>query len=43
MMFRNQIPEEYRNFTDPSFKAAFDKLSKAKGTEITDYISSVFK
>jgi len=43
MIFRNQIPEEYRNFTDPSFKAAFDKLSKAKGAEITEYISNVFK
>ena len=43
MIFRNQIPEQYRNFTDPAFKAAFDKLSKVKGTEITEYINSVFK
>jgi aminopeptidase N len=43
MVFRNQIPNDYRNFTDPSFKAAFDKLSKAKGAEIAEYISSVFK
>ena len=43
MIFRNQIPEQYRNFTDPAFKASFDKLSKVKGTEITEYINSVFK
>ena len=43
MIFRNQIPEQYRNFTDPSFKIAFDKLSKAKGAEIAAYINSVFK
>ena len=43
MIFRNQIPEQYRNFTDPSFKTAFDKLSKTKGAEIAEYINSVFK
>ncbi len=43
MIFRNQIPEQYRNFTDPAFKASFDKLSKAKGTEIAEYINGVFK
>lgn len=41
--FRNFIPEQYRNFTDPSFKTALEKLSKAKGSEISAYISSVFK
>jgi aminopeptidase N len=43
MNFRNLIPEQYRNFTDPAFKASFDKISKAKGKEIGDYIDSVFK
>ena len=43
MNFRNIIPEQYRNFTDPAFKASFDKISKAKGKEIGDYIDSVFK
>ena len=43
MIFRKQIPEQYRNFTDPAFKASFDKLSKAKGTEIAEYINGVFK
>ncbi|MGC4102217.1 M1 family metallopeptidase [Ferruginibacter sp.] len=41
--FRNQIPEQYRGFTDPPMKAGLDKLSKAKGTEIADYIKSVWK
>ena len=41
--FRNMIPEQYRSYVDPSFKTAFDKISKAKGAEIADYISSVFK
>ncbi len=43
MKFRNIIPEAYRGQTDPAFKAALDKISKAKGTEIDDYIKSVFK
>jgi aminopeptidase N len=41
--FRNLIPEQYRSFTDPSFKKGFDKLSKAKGSEIENYINSLFK
>lgn len=41
--FRNMIPEAYRNFTDPTFKKVFDKLSKSKGKEIEEYIQSVFK
>ena len=41
--FRNSIPQQYRSFTDGSFKKSFDKLSKAKGKEIGDYIDSVFK
>jgi hypothetical protein len=28
---------------DPGFKTALDKLGKAKGTEVEDYIKSVFK
>ena len=40
--FRNLIPEQFRSFVDPSFKATFDKISKAKGTEIENYIKTKF-
>lgn len=43
MEFRNAIPEQYRNFVDPAFKAAFDKIVKTKGTEIEKYVIEVFK
>ena len=41
--FRNQIPEQYRNFTDGPIKAGIDKVAKAKGKEITDYIGTAWK
>ena len=40
--FRNLVPAEFRSSVDPSFKAAFDKISKSKGKEIEDYIKTVF-
>jgi aminopeptidase N len=43
MRFRNVIPEQFRSFVDPTFKSAFDKLSKAKGAEVEAYIKTVFK
>ncbi len=43
LKFRNAIPEAFRGFTEPAFKAAFDKLSKAKGKEIENYISAGMK
>ncbi len=47
MKFRNLIPEQYRNFTDPAFKSSFDKLSKAQqqwgNKEVADYISGLIK
>ena len=43
MKFRNAIPEQFRNFTEPTFKAALSKLSKAKGGEIADYITNSMK
>ena len=43
MRFRNLIPEAYRPQTDPSFKSALGKISKAKGKEVQNYIDSVFK
>jgi aminopeptidase N len=41
--FRNLIPQQYRNYTDPTFKKGFDKLIKSKGSEIETYINTVFK
>jgi len=41
--FRKMIPEQYRSYIDPGYKKAFDKLSKAKGKEIEEYVNSVFK
>ncbi|MEO7265880.1 MAG: M1 family metallopeptidase [Ferruginibacter sp.] len=43
MEFRNQIPASFRGQVDPGFKAALDKISKAKGTEIEEYVKEVFK
>ncbi len=43
MNFRNMIPEQYRPYIDPSYKANFEKISKAKGSEIENYIKTVFK
>ncbi len=41
--FREAIPAQYRDQVDPLFKAGFDKISKAKGAEISAYIESRFK
>jgi aminopeptidase N len=41
--FRNLIPEQFRANIDPGFKSALDKLGKVKGSEVEDYIKSVFK
>ncbi len=43
LKFRKAIPEQFRGFTEPTFKGAFDKLSKAKGKEIEDYINNGMK
>jgi aminopeptidase N len=43
MAFRNQIPEQFRDRVDPGFKTNLEKISKAKGVEIENYIKSVFK
>ena len=47
MKFRNIIPEQFRNFTDPTFKQAFDKIAKAKkdegNTKTADYINGLMK
>lgn len=41
--FRNQIPEQFRGFTDGPIKAALDKIGKEKGSEIKDYIIKAWK
>ncbi|MEP7238925.1 MAG: M1 family metallopeptidase, partial [Ferruginibacter sp.] len=41
--FRNQVPEQFRNFVDPMITGALGKVGKAKGKEIEDYISNGMK
>ena len=43
MSFRNAIPEQYRSFIDMNIKGNMDKLSKAKGKEIEEYVKAAFK
>jgi aminopeptidase N len=43
LKFRNSIPEEYRTFIDPAIRTALDALGKAKGQEVTDYITDGWK
>ncbi len=41
--FRNQVPEQFRSFVDPTIKGGLTKLGKAKGKEIEDYINAGLK
>ncbi len=45
MKFRNLIPEQFRNFVDPTFKTGFDKISKAQqdagNKEVANYVNSL--
>ena len=45
--YHNTIPAEYKSFTDPVFKSAFNKLGKAKreeeNKELADYIGGLMK
>ena len=43
LKFRKAIPEQFRGFTDPTFTSVLDKLGKAKGQEIADYIANGMK
>jgi len=43
MDFRNSFPASFRTQIDPSIKNVLDKLGKAKGKEIEDYIEAAFK
>jgi len=41
--FRNKVPEQFRGFVDPTIKGGLNKLAKAKGKEIEDYIAAGMK
>jgi aminopeptidase N len=41
--FRNAIPEQFRSFVDPMIMSGLNKVGKAKGKEIEDYISNGMK
>jgi len=41
--FRNQVPEQFRGFVDPTIKGGLNKVAKAKGKEIEDYIAEKLK
>ena len=47
LKLRNVIPEQYRNFTDPTFKSTFDKIAKAQkdagNIALSDYINGLMK
>ena len=43
MKFRNAVPVSFRSQVDPGIKASLDKISKAKGAEIEEYIKNAFK
>ena len=47
MKFRNQIPEQYRQYIDPAFKQSFGKISQVKrsagNTELANYIDGLLK
>ena len=47
MAFYNLIPAQYRSYINPSFKGAFDKISKAQSDagnkELTNYINGLIK
>ena len=41
--FRNAVPEQFRSFVDPMILGGLNKVGKAKGKEIEDYISNGMK
>ncbi len=43
LKFRNAVPEQFRSFVDPMITGALNKVGKAKGKEIEDYISKGMK
>ena len=43
LKFRNAVPEQFRGFVDPMITGALNKVGKAKGKEIEDYIANGLK
>jgi aminopeptidase N len=43
LKFRNAVPEQFRSFVDPMILGGLNKVGKAKGKEIEDYISNGMK
>ena len=43
LKFRNAVPEQFRSFVDPMIMGGLNKVGKAKGKEIEDYISNGMK
>jgi aminopeptidase N len=41
--FRNSIPQQYWNFTDPAIKAGLQRIATAKGGDIQAYVQNVMK
>lgn len=41
--FRNLVPEQFRGFVDPMIMSSLNKVGKAKGKEVEDYISNGMK
>ncbi len=41
--FRNQIPGQFKEFVSGSLKRQLDKVAKAKGKEIAEYIEQIWK
>lgn len=41
--FRNLIPDQFKGFVDPAIKGGLNKLGKAKGAAIEDYIKGLWK
>jgi aminopeptidase N len=41
--FRNAIPQQYRNFTDPAIKGGLQKIAAAKGGDLQAYVDNALK
>ncbi|MEP6513196.1 MAG: M1 family metallopeptidase [Parafilimonas sp.] len=43
VVFRNAIPAQFRNFTDPVFKSSLQKIAEAKAGEVQAYVDEQLK
>ena len=43
LKFRNAVPDQFKGFVDPTIKGGLNKLGKAKGKEIEEYIAAGLK